>query len=94
MMLLSCPWCGPRDENEFACGGTTHIVRPTPQATDAQWGRYLFLRANPKGVHRERWRHVYGCGQWFNVVRDTVSHRVLAVYRMNEAPPVIPGESP
>ena len=87
MMLLSCPWCGPRDEAEFSCGGTTHIVRPPLGSSDAEWGAYLFFRDNPKGPLRERWRHSYGCGQWFNVERHTVTHEVLAVYAMTEAPP-------
>ena len=30
------------------------------------------MRSNPKGVHFERWRHVHGCGRWFNLARDTV----------------------
>ena len=87
MMLLTCPHCGPRDESEFTCGGTTHIVRPPLETSDAAWGEYLFLRENPKGLHRERWRHTFGCGQWFNLVRHTVTHAVLAVYAMNAAPP-------
>ena len=48
MMQLHCPWCGTRDENEFVCAGTTHIARPPLDATDADWGRYLFFRDNPK----------------------------------------------
>jgi sarcosine oxidase subunit delta len=87
MMLLSCPWCGPRDESEFVCGGATHIVRPALEASDAEWGEYLFFRDNPKGLNRERWRHAYGCGQWFNVARHTVTHEVVTVYRMGAAPP-------
>ena len=87
MMLLSCPWCGPRDEAEFVCGGTTHIARPALTATDTEWGEYLFFRDNPKGLHRERWRHSFGCGQWFNVARHTVTHEVAAVYAMGTAPP-------
>lgn len=87
MMLLSCPYCGPRDESEFVCGGTTHIVRPPLTASDTEWGGYLFFRDNPRGRLRERWRHLYGCGQWFNVERHTVTHEVLAVYAMTETPP-------
>ena len=89
MMQLPCPWCGVRDESEFVCGGTTHISRPDLAASDAAWGEYLFFRDNPKGVHLERWRHTYGCGCWFNVARHTVSHAVLAVYRMDEPPPAL-----
>jgi heterotetrameric sarcosine oxidase delta subunit len=87
MMQLPCPCCGPRDEAEFVCGGTTHIVRPPLAASDADWGGYLFFRENPRGRHLERWRHAQGCGQWFNLARDTVTHEVLAVYAITEPPP-------
>jgi sarcosine oxidase, subunit delta len=87
MMQIPCPCCGPRDENEFICGGTSHIARPALEQDDAAWGEYLFFRDNPKGRHQERWRHVYGCGLWFNLVRDTVTHAVLAVYAITAAPP-------
>lgn len=82
MMQIPCIYCGPRDETEFVCGGTSHIVRPELSATDAVWGEYLFFRDNPKGLHRERWRHAYGCGQWFNLVRDTLTHEIVRVYAM------------
>jgi sarcosine oxidase subunit delta len=89
MMRIPCICCGPRDENEFVCGGTSHIERPALGASDETWGLYLFFRDNPKGVHLERWRHVQGCGCWFNVARDTVTHEVLSVYAMTEPPPKI-----
>ena len=47
MMLLTCPWCGERPENEFHCGGTTAIIRPPLGCDDDAWGRYLFFRENP-----------------------------------------------
>jgi len=86
MLRFDCPWCGPRDEHEFQCGGQSHIIRPEPwhEVDEATWGDYLFTRHNPKGVHLERWVHVHGCRQWFNVARDTVTHRILAIYRMTE----------
>jgi sarcosine oxidase, subunit delta len=87
MMQLNCPWCGVRDEPEFLCGGAAAIVRPAVDASDQEWAEYLYFRHNPKGVLQERWRHAYGCGQWFNVARNTVTHEVLAVYRINEAAP-------
>jgi sarcosine oxidase, subunit delta len=89
MMRLSCPWCGPRPENEFSCGGTTAIVRPALDCSDDVWAHYLFFRDNPKGEHAERWRHTFGCGQWFNVLRDTVSHEVRAVYGIVEPRPPV-----
>jgi sarcosine oxidase subunit delta len=87
MMRIPCIRCGPRDEHEFICGGTSHIARPGLDASDQQWGEYLFFRDNPKGLHLERWRHVYGCGEWFNVARNTVTHEVLGVYAMTDPPP-------
>ncbi len=89
MLLISCPWCGPRDEFEFRCGGQSHIARPEPAATatDQAWGAYLHARTNPKGITFERWVHAFGCRQWFNVARDTVTHEITAVYRMGEAAP-------
>ena len=84
MLQIACPHCGPRDENEFSCGGEAHIVRPTQPDTisDAEWADYLFMRSNPKGALAERWCHTLGCRRWFNVERDTVTHAILRVYAM------------
>ncbi len=88
MLLIECPWCGPRDEIEFQCGGQSHITRPEfDKAGDAEWAGYLYFRINPKGVHYERWLHAAGCRQWFNLARHTVTHRILAVYRIGEPKP-------
>lgn len=91
MLTIDCPFCGPRAEPEFTHGGEAHIARPAPDCTDEEWGRYLYVRTNPKGPHAERWCHTSGCGQWFNVVRDTATHEILAVYRMGEPRPAAPG---
>ena len=89
MLLIACPWCGPREETEFSCGGEAHIARPAdPDAlSDEQWGDYLFMRKNPRGAHLEQWVHAHGCRRWFNVRRDTVTYRITAVYKLGEAPP-------
>ncbi|MDR3511205.1 MAG: sarcosine oxidase subunit delta [Caulobacteraceae bacterium] len=93
MLLIPCPWCGPRDEIEFRCGGQSHIQRPEPfdAVSDEAWADYLFTRINPKGVSYERWLHVFGCRQWFNVARDTRTHEIHAVYRMGEPKPDLRG---
>ena len=80
MLLIECPHCGPRAEVEFRHGGQAHIVRPGPECTDAEWAAYLYFRDNPRGRHAERWRHVHGCGQFFNLVRDTANDRVGRSY--------------
>lgn len=88
MLLITCPNCGARAEIEFRYGGESYIERPGPHGdvTDQAWADYLFQRSNPKGEHRERWVHSAGCGRWFNIVRDTVTHRIVAIYPMGENP--------
>jgi heterotetrameric sarcosine oxidase delta subunit len=86
-MRLPCPYCGTRDENEFIFGGPAHLERPTFDCSDATWTTYLYLRDNPVGIQFERWQHLYGCGQWFNLVRDTVSHEIYRAYLMGEPNP-------
>jgi heterotetrameric sarcosine oxidase delta subunit len=83
MLLITCPWCGPRDETEFRYGSEADVAYPTdPHAlTDAQWADYVFARRNPKGRFAERWSHSAGCRRWFNVVRDTVTHEISAEAR-------------
>ena len=81
MLLISCPWCGPRNETEFHYGGQAGVAYPEEPAllSDEEWAQYLFFRDNPKGAFAERWSHSAGCRRWFNVVRDTVSYEFAPV---------------
>jgi sarcosine oxidase subunit delta len=94
MLLIPCPWCGPRPEIEFRCCGEAHIVRPAAgsQISDEALERYLYIRSNPKGLHYERWRHVYGCARFFNVARNTVSDRIETSYETGQPPPQLGDE--
>ncbi len=96
MLLIPCPWCGPRDEIEFRYGGQAHVAYPQdPDALDDdQWADFLFMRDNPKGDFAERWYHSAGCRRWFNVVRNTATHEILAVYRVGEARPHVTADLP
>jgi heterotetrameric sarcosine oxidase delta subunit len=78
MLLIPCPYCGPRDETEFSYGGQAGVAYPAdPSAlSDEQWAEYLFFRDNPKGPFPERWVHTQGCRQWFDLTRDTVTHEI------------------
>ena len=89
MLLIECPWCGPREETEFTYGGEAHIVRPPEpmEVSDEEWGQYLFFRKNLRGGHLEQWCHSSGCRRWFNMQRDTLSYGVGRVYRMGETAP-------
>lgn len=89
MLMIPCPYCEEeRPEAEFAYAGEAHVARAAdPSAkTDAEWEAFLYLRANPRGRHRERWRHIHGCGRFFNAVRDTVSDRFETTYKAGEPP--------
>ena len=79
MLLIPCPYCGPRAEIEFRYAGEAHMVR-TIGGSDGEWADYLYARDNRRGAHAERWRHIHGCGQFFNVVRDTASDVIEASY--------------
>ncbi len=89
MLIIDCPYCGPRPELEFAHGGQAHVARPADpsKTTDEEWTEYLYLRLNTRGVYAERWRHARGCGQFFNALRDTTTDQFLATYRRGERPP-------
>ena len=88
MLLIDCPYCGKRPELEFAYGGQAHLARPVRPAelSDQQWADYLYQRSNPRGPHAERWRHVHGCGRFFNAVRDTTTDQFSVIYRIGERP--------
>jgi sarcosine oxidase subunit delta len=94
MLIIHCPYCGPRPELEFSYAGQAHVARPAdPAATgDDEWAAYLYLRSNTRGVHAERWRHARGCARFFNALRDTTTDRFVATYRSGEAPPAIGGD--
>lgn len=89
MLIITCPWCGARPETEFRYGGEAHIARPAdPSAlTDQEWADFLYNRTNPKGLHAERWRHIHGCGRYFNALRDTVSDFFVTTYKAGEPRP-------
>jgi sarcosine oxidase, subunit delta len=92
MLLIRCPYCGmDRPELEFRYGGEAHVARPLDpgKTTDADWASYLYMRANPKGLHAERWRHTAGCGRFFNALRDTVTDRFVATYQAGEKRPAV-----
>ena len=84
MLLITCPYCeAARPEVEFTYAGEAHLARPAdPSAlSDDEWWHHLYVRSNPRGTHHERWRHLHGCGRFFNAVRDTVTDKFLSTYK-------------
>jgi sarcosine oxidase subunit delta len=96
MLLIHCPYCREdRLEIEFRAAGEAHVVRSPALASqgEEEFEAFLFRRSNTKGHLHERWRHLHGCGRFFNAVRDTVSDRFLMTYKAGEPKPTIaPGQ--
>ena len=77
MLLIPCPWCGPRAQIEFTYGGDASVTRPGPDAPIEAWVDFVYRRENPVGPHDELWHHSAGCRQWLRVRRDTQTHAIL-----------------
>lgn len=86
MLLIPCPWCGPRAQIEFTYGGDANVTQPPRDAPESAWAEYVYLRDNPAGPHDELWQHSAGCRQWFRVRRDTLTHEIAGTARPGETP--------
>jgi heterotetrameric sarcosine oxidase delta subunit len=78
---IACPYCGERGNAEFTYLGDASRLRPDPgdaKAADA-FADYVYMRDNPRGLHRELWYHGVGCHSWLIVTRDTMSHEITRV---------------
>ncbi len=73
-MRIPCPFCGSRDIREFVYRGDARATRP--EADDAAFFEYVYLRDNPAGEHREHWYHAHGCNSWLVVTRNTITHAI------------------
>jgi methylglutamate dehydrogenase subunit B len=85
-MLITCPYCGPRDVSEFTYQGDGNRTRPDPASTDLQaWNAYVYDRLNLAGDHNEIWQHSGGCRAHLAVTRSTTTHKVSSVAFVREA---------
>ena len=90
MLLIYCPYCQEeRPELEFRHAGEAHLIRPTGDSkiSDQDFAAYLFHRDNKKGEIAERWRHIHGCGRFFNVVRNSHTDKFITTYKRGETNP-------
>jgi sarcosine oxidase subunit delta len=78
---ISCPYCGPRGNDEFTYLGDATVRRPDPAKPDAAqaFHDYVYLRDNPSGNHLELWYHGGGCRAWLVVTRNTRTHEISDV---------------
>ena len=91
MFLSTCPYGGTGAQSEFSNAGEAHVARPAngEELTDEQWADFVFLRNNPKGLFAERWVHSAGCRRFFNMLRNTATDEILAVYEIGAKPPKV-----
>jgi heterotetrameric sarcosine oxidase delta subunit len=78
MMLIACPYCGPRAHVEFSYERTMDAILPL-DVTPEDAARILYQRENPRGFSDELWRHTHGCRAWLRLTRHTGSHEIAAV---------------
>jgi sarcosine oxidase subunit delta len=79
MLILACPFCGPRNEQEFVCAGEASQRPAQPQSLDdAAWADHLYHRDNPDTPVHERWWHAHGCRAWLRVRRDPHTQEIVA----------------
>jgi methylglutamate dehydrogenase subunit B len=89
-MLITCPYCGPRDLVEFTYQGDANRIRPDRASTDqAAWNAYVYDRVNTAGDHAEYWQHSGGCRAHLTVMRNTLTHEIKGVALARE-----PGAKP
>jgi len=69
MLLIPCPHCGERDENEFDYGGPA-IDFPELSANTAEWHRAVHLPDLDECNLEEFWFHAAGCGCWIKTQRN------------------------
>ncbi len=76
MLLIACPHCGPRNQEEFSYERTLDSVVRLDHAPDVAIAA-LYTRANLRGEDVEIWSHT--CGQWLRLTRDRVTHAISGV---------------
>lgn len=79
-MIITCPYCGPRDLSEFAYQGDGNRTRPDSASADqTEWNSYVYDRLNVAGDHNEIWQHSGGCRAHLRVTRNTLTHKISSV---------------
>jgi heterotetrameric sarcosine oxidase delta subunit len=74
MLRVPCPWCGPRNADEFRFVGDAKERPDAPTATPEEWRAYLYLERNEAGWVTESWYHRAGCRRYFVAERHRTSN--------------------
>ncbi len=93
MILVPCPWCGPRNAAEFRFVGESKS-RPTGDDIGLlEWRAFLYVKANPAGWVDETMYHRAGCRRYFTLERHTITNECRSS-RPPAAPSALAGEPP
>lgn len=79
MLLVPCPYCGPRNASEFRSHGERTARPAGPDPDPAAWRAYLYLRENTAGWTSELWYHGIGCRRFLIVDRHTLTNEIRSV---------------
>jgi sarcosine oxidase subunit delta len=72
MTQLVCPFCGPRELEEFS------FRKTLPEAGASAFGE-VYERVNRLDFSVEHWQHVHGCRAWLVVTRNPSTGQMLDV---------------
>ena len=81
-MIIDHPLLGPRDASEFIYLGDALLLnRPNwdEEKSEDNFYKYLYLRENVAGMHKELWFHQQGDRSWLVISRNTVTHEIFKV---------------
>ncbi|MDC3172240.1 sarcosine oxidase subunit delta [Alphaproteobacteria bacterium] len=81
-MIINHPLLGPRDASEFIYLGDALLLnRPNwdEEKSEDNFYKYLYLRENVAGMHKELWFHQQGDRSWLVISRNTVTHEIFKV---------------
>ena len=78
MFLITCPYCGPRSQAEFAYERAVEAVAHPSDSPDATV-EALYTRTNVRDYETELWRHAYGCRAWLKIRRHRVTHQIAEI---------------
>ena len=72
MTQLVCPFCGPRELEEFA------FRKTLPESVSTPFSE-VYERANRLDLSVEHWQHLHGCRAWLVLKRNPSTGQVLEV---------------
>lgn len=78
MTRLACPFCGPRELDEF------EYHKTLPNAGAAPFEQ-VYERIDSLAESREHWQHVRGCRAWLEIHRNPSTGVVLLTRLLGEA---------